>query len=88
MSRGVRDIFILAGLLATYGIVLWLYEAKLAAQWGEDWTLDPKAVFARDHDRDRRIAEELNVPTDGFTPPADDMLAVDGIEHVELGGEG
>jgi hypothetical protein len=73
MSRGTRDVFILAGCIAVYGIVLWLYEAKLADAFGETFANDPKAIFARDHDRDRRIAEELGIPT--FTPPADTMTA-------------
>lgn len=73
MSKGTRDVFILAGCIAVYGIVLWLYEAQLAERFGETFANDPKAIFARDHDRDRRIAEELGIPT--FTPPADEMTA-------------
>lgn len=74
MSRGVRDVFVLAGALAVYGIVLWLYEAKLADAFGETFANDPRAIFARDHDRDRRIAEELDItPSPVFTPPADEM---------------
>jgi len=73
MSRGVRDVFILAGCIAVYGLVLWAYEAKLAGTFGETFAADPKAIFARDHDRDRMIAGELGIPT--FTPPADTMTA-------------
>jgi hypothetical protein len=72
MSRGVRDVFILAGLIALYGVALWLYEAKLAETFGETLSENPRAIFARDHDRERMIAEENNAET--FTPPADDML--------------
>jgi len=73
MSRGVRDVFILAGALAVYGIVLWAYEASLAGKFGDTFSADPRAIFARDHDRDRMIAEELGLPR--FTPPADIMEA-------------
>lgn len=73
MSKGTRDVFILAGCIAVYGIVLWLYEAQLAGTFGATFANDPRAIFARDHDRDRRIAEELRLPT--FTPPADTMTA-------------
>ncbi len=74
MSRGVRDVFVLAGALALYGIVLWAYEAKLAGAFGETFANDPRAIWARDHDRDRMIAEELDIkPPLTFTPPADTM---------------
>lgn len=61
MSRQVRDVFALAALIAGYGILLWIYDAKLAAQWGESFANEPKAIFARDHDRDRLIAEEMGI---------------------------
>lgn len=75
MSKQTRDVFILAGALAVYGIVLWLYEAKLAASFGASLTNDPRAVFARLR-RDAMVAEELSIPsTPVFTPPADTMDA-------------
>lgn len=69
MSRGVRDVFILAGFMACYGVVLWLYESKMVE---ETLSENPRAIFARDYDRDRMIEQENDAPT--FTPPADDML--------------
>lgn len=83
MSRGVRDVFILAGLIALYGVTLWLYEAKLAEAFGDALSENPRAIFARDHDRDRMIAEENNAPS--FTPPADDMLGTIESEATDAG---
>lgn len=58
MSRQVRDVFALSLLIAGYGLLLWAYESKLAATWGENFASDPRAIFGR-ADRDRMIAEEM-----------------------------
>ncbi len=74
-NSGARDVFILAGALVIYGCALWLYDAKLSAQFGKTFSMDPRAIFARSQ-RDALIAEELELaPVDTFTPPADDMAA-------------
>lgn len=86
MSRQVRDVFALAALIAGYGILLWVYESKLASQWGESYAIEPKAIFARDHDRDRLIAEEMDIGVPTFTPPADD-LPVMTLEDVTDGSD-
>lgn len=67
MSKQVRDVFILSGLIALYGLALWLYESKLAQQWGENYSHEPRALFNKG-ERERLIEEEMT-----FTPPADAM---------------
>jgi hypothetical protein len=71
MSKGVQDVFILAGLVALYGLVLWLYEAKLAEAFGQSLNENPRAIFARDYDRDRMIAKEMREVTDSVSEGGD-----------------
>lgn len=75
MSPRVRNIFALAGLIAAYGVTIWLLEQQGIATWGESFTSDPKAIFSRDHDRERMIEQEFDAPV--FTPPADTMPSVE-----------
>ncbi len=63
MSEHVRDVLILSGLLALYGLALWLYEEKLAGQFAESFATDPRAIFARGQ-RDQLMAEELGITSD------------------------
>lgn len=63
MSPNVRNIFIIAGLLAAYGAIIWLAEKQGMLKWADDYEASPGALFARDHDRDNRIAEEGLVPS-------------------------
>jgi len=69
MSQSVRNVFALAGLFALYGIALWVYESKAIETWATSFANDPKAIFSREHDRDRMIAEELNAAS--FITPAE-----------------
>lgn len=60
MSKQVRDVFVLAGLIALYGVALWLYESKLAQEWGTTFANEPRAIFNRG-ERERLIEEEMVV---------------------------
>ena len=71
MSRQVRDVFALAALIAGYALLLWVYESKLAAAWGESFSADPKAIFTRDHDRERMIEGEMSAEPYVTAPEGD-----------------
>lgn len=77
MNKDTRDVFILAGAIAIYGVFLLLAERAEFSAWGERFSRDPRAIFGREHDRDRLIAAELNAEPFAFTPPAD-TIPVDG----------
>lgn len=59
MSRQVRDVFILSGLIALYGLALWLYESKLTHEWSENFPNEPHAIHNHQV-RDALIEEEMN----------------------------
>jgi hypothetical protein len=66
MSNEVRNVFILAGMLAVYGFALWLYESKALNTWADGFALNPQARFQALR-RDDMIREEFE-PTE---EPAD-----------------
>lgn len=65
MSPHVRNTLALAALVAVYGIALWLYESKRLDTWARTYATNPRAIWSREFDRERLMAEEFKeIPTE------------------------
>lgn len=88
MSKNVRNLLILAGALAAYAMLVWLYESAAMSSWSEKFPTDPRAIFAATSDRDRMIEQEMSDDIDTNPITEDDMPRVVSETVVEVAGDG
>lgn len=70
MKPETRDMFVLAGAIALYAVVLWLHEREAFSAWRVAFPSTPRATFAR-QDHAHRVNEEMDAEPFVFAEDSD-----------------